>query len=239
MNLVLDFGNTRIKAALFENGLLTNKKIYESVTELMADAELILPSENCIVCSVTSAHEAFFARYNKRALLFSSETPLPIKNLYKSSATLGSDRMAASIGSFALYPNRNVLTIDAGTCIKYNFVNSFNEFEGGSISPGLQMRLSSLHEYTDRLPLVNADYNYEKLTGQNTEESILSGCLIAAAGEIDGMIERYLKKHPNLLVALTGGDSPYLCKQVKSRIFAHPDLLLSGLNTILNFNLEK
>ncbi len=172
-------------------------------------------------------------------LLFEASTPIPLKNLYQSTSTLGSDRIAASVGAFSLYPSQNVLTIDAGTCIKYNFVNTNNEYIGGAISPGINMRLRSMNHFTSRLPLVQFDFNYEKLTGTSTEESLLSGALIGSVTEIESMIERYSDKYENLITVITGGDADYLCKQVKSRFFAHPDIVLNGLNTILNLNIEK
>jgi type III pantothenate kinase len=241
LNLVVDFGNTRIKAALFLGGKIIFRKEYNTVMELTDDATFHGQSRNVIVASVTDSHETFIKALTskKKIILFESHTPIPIKNNYESASTLGSDRLAASIGSFSIYPGQNVLTIDAGTCIKYNFVNQNNEYLGGAISPGIPMRLKAMHHYTNRLPDIKPDYNYEKLTGQNTRESLLSGALLGAAAEVDECIRRYRETFENLVVVVTGGDSPYLCKQLKNRIFAHPDIVLSGLNNILNYNLEK
>lgn len=198
-------------------------------------------AKQVIVGTVVNSHQPLIdsMKGKNKVLLFEATTPIPLKNLYGSASTLGSDRLAASIGSFSLYPNRNVLTIDAGTCIKYNFVNSGNEYIGGAISPGLAMRLKAMHKFTDRLPEIEPDYNYEKLTGQNTRESMLCGALLGAAAEVDEFINRYRLNSGNLTVVITGGDAPYLCKQLKNRIFAHPDIVLSGLNSILNYNIEK
>ncbi|MCE3227351.1 MAG: type pantothenate kinase [Bacteroidetes bacterium] len=240
MNLIADFGNTRIKTALFENNTLISKKTYDSVTDLINDKNFYSRAQNVVIGSVVSNHTQFMnSVIDKKVLLFEASTPIPLKNLYKSALTLGSDRIAASIGSYSLYPNRNVLTIDAGTCIKYNFVNRSNEYLGGAISPGLPMRLKAMNHFTNKLPLVEIDFNYEKLTGQSTHESILSGALLGAAAEVEETINRYNRSHENLAVVITGGDSPYLCKQLKNRIFAHPDIVLSGLNTILNYNIEE
>ncbi|HOZ87575.1 MAG TPA: type III pantothenate kinase [Bacteroidia bacterium] len=191
--------------------------------------------------SVTGAHEDVFESLKKKfkTTLFSATSPVPLKNLYQSALTLGSDRMAAAVGAYSFYPNSNVLTIDAGTCIKYNFVNANNEYLGGAISPGIPMRLKAMHDYTHALPEIEADTTYEKLTGQNTRESLLSGAIIGAALEADGMISSYKALYPALQVVITGGDAPYLCKQLKNRFFANQNILLYGLNTILNFNIEK
>lgn len=242
MNLVLDFGNTRIKAAIFEKNALREQFFFDSETDLRAALdELQSKVQNCIIGSVTFLHEKSSELLNKkfRTLVFKAETPIPIKNAYTTALTLGSDRLAASIGAWTLSPSQNVLVIDAGTCIKYNFVNRNNVYEGGAISPGLPMRLKAMNHFTAKLPLVEADKNYNKLTGQNTQESMLAGALLGAACEVDGMIARYSEVYPDLRVYITGGDADYLCKQVKSRFFAHPTLLLQGLNTILNYNLEK
>ncbi len=241
MNLVVDFGNTRIKTALFKDSELLNHKSYNTVSELINDKEIYQNALNIIIASVTDKHQLFIDSLPKeqKRLMFDATTPIPIKNLYKSTSTLGSDRIAASVGAFLFYPKQNVLTIDAGTCIKYNFVNSNNEYIGGAISPGLNMRLKAMNYFTKRLPLINVDYNYEKLTGTNTEESLLSGALIGASSEVDSMIERYLNTYENLQIIITGGDADYLCKQLKNRFFAKPNMVLYGLNTILNFNIAK
>ena len=238
MNLVLDFGNTRIKAASFENGQLKQFFQFNSSADLLQSDFISQNFEAGIIGSVTTAHEEVFKALNSNFFLhlFSAESKLPLKNTYESARTLGSDRMAVAVGAFSLYPNQAVLSIDAGTCIKYNFVNAQNEYLGGAISPGLPMRLNAMHHYTAALPQYTVDVNYTKLIGNSTKNSMLSGALIGAACEVDGMIERYRLLHPNLIVAITGGDSEYLCKQLKNRFFAHQYLLLQGLHTILNYN---
>jgi type III pantothenate kinase len=241
LNLVVDFGNTRIKAAQFEGNKILQQKFYNNIGELVDDRLFYSGCTNAIISSVTQEHPLLvnILGNKDKVLLFQSTTPIPIKNLYQSASTLGSDRLAASIGSFMLYPYQAVLTIDAGTCIKYNFVNEKAEYLGGAISPGIPMRLKAMHHFTSRLPDIKPDYNYEKLTGTNTSESLLSGALIGAAAEVDACITRYRELHEKLIVVITGGDAPYLCKQVKNPIFANPDIVLSGLNSILNYNLEK
>jgi type III pantothenate kinase len=152
---------------------------------------------------------------------------------------LGSDRLAASIGAYSLHPNSNVLVIDAGTCIKYNFTNFKNEYLGGSISPGIEMRFKSLEHFTSKLPLINFDASYRELIGENTKNSILSGVINGSIAEIDGIMFDYKSKFPNIICILTGGDSEFLAKRLKNSIFTHQNLVLKGLNDILNYNLEK
>lgn len=242
MNLALDFGNTRIKAGVFDNDKLVETLIFDAETELLESLNSFGSRvKNCIIGSVTNDHlkasELLAKKFN--SFVFTGSTPIPLKNLYKSARTLGSDRIAASIGAWSIFPKKNVLTIDAGTCIKYNFVNDKDEYLGGAISPGIPMRLKAMHHYTQALPLIETDKNYDTLIGQSTAESMLAGALLASACEVDGMIDRYKEQYPQLQVLLTGGDSDYLSRQLKNRFFADQMLLLRGLNTILNFNLEK
>ena len=131
------------------------------------------------------------------------------------------------------------MTIDAGTCIKYNFVNKENQYLGGAISPGIRMRLKAMHEHTGRLPLVEANVDFEKLLGEDTAESLLSGAINGAGCEAVEMVARYHEKYEDLQVCLTGGDLAYLGKQLKNRFFTDQNLVLQGLNTILNFNIGK
>jgi type III pantothenate kinase len=241
MNLVLDFGNTRIKAGVFDGTSLVQRSVFDSENELLAAINSFSGIKNCLIGSVTNSHkqtsEVVALKFN--TLVFAATMPGPLKNLYQSASTLGSDRMAAAVGAYSFFPNRNVLTIDAGTCIKYNFVNADNEYLGGAISPGIPMRLKAMHQYTQALPLVDTDKNYEKLVGQNTRESVLSGALLGSACEADAMIDRYHRQYENMQVVITGGDADYLCKQLKNRFFANQNILLVGLNTLLNFNIEK
>ena len=241
MNLVLDFGNTRIKTAVFEGTNLKENRIFNSEAELLTNLDSFQTIKNCLIGSVTNDHakasELLSSKF--KTIVFKANTPIPLQNLYKSALTLGSDRIAASVGAWSLFPSQNVLTIDAGTCIKYNFVNKTNDYLGGAISPGIPMRLKAMNYYTQALPLIETDKSYEKLIGQNTAESLLGGALLASACEVDGMIDRYKDQYEDLQVVVTGGDADYLCKQLKNRFFADQLLLLKGLNTILNYNLEN
>jgi type III pantothenate kinase len=240
MNLVLDFGNTRIKVGIFNEDELKHNYVFYSENELTQFINsTVFKIHNSIISSVTNQHTLILETLSKKStiLYYSSNVKIPLKNLYKSATTLGSDRIAASVGSFTFFPNKNVLTIDAGTCIKYNFVNSSNEYIGGAISPGLNMRLKALNYFTKSLPLIKFDKNYEKLTGETTQESILSGSLIGAVCEVKSMIEHYKAKYNDVEIVITGGDADYLYEQLKSCFFANQNILLYGLNTILNYNL--
>lgn len=239
MKLIIDIGNTRIKTAVFEKKELKHSFIFDSTDQLLS-ADLIKKYSitKSIVCSVVNDIEPFIEQLKKHTsvLLFSSETPTPLKNLYRSAQTLGSDRLAAAVGGNSLFPGQNVLVIDAGTCIKYNFINSNNEYIGGAISPGLKMRFKALHTFTSRLPLVEADENFDTLIGTNSHESILSGVEIGSIAEIEGVVERYELQYKGIKLLLTGGDANFFEKRLKKSIFADQNLILKGLNEILEYN---
>jgi type III pantothenate kinase len=241
LKLILDIGNTRIKAALFEASELKHFFVFSSTNDLLqADLFQKYPVTYCIIGSVVNDIEPFIAELKKRTdvLVFTSETPVPIINAYKSAHTLGSDRLAGAVGGNFLFPGKNVLVIDAGTCIKYNFVNSNNEYIGGAISPGLQMRFKAMHTFTSRLPLLEVDEKYDELIGTNSAESILSGAQIGAIAEVDGCIALYKEQYPDINVIITGGDVNFFEKRLKNSIFADQNLILKGLNEILDYNIK-
>lgn len=239
MQLVIDIGNTRLKAAVFEKKELIKHFVFDSTEDLFkSDLFKIYIPKKAIVCSVVNDIEPFLSKLMDRTevLLFTSQTPVPLKNNYQSANTLGSDRMAAAVGGNSLMPDNDILVIDAGTCIKYNFVSNKNEYLGGGISPGLRMRLKALHTFTARLPLLEPDMDYSALVGTNTHDSILSGAELGALAEVEGLIGQYLLKYPNLKVFITGGDMNFFEKRLKNTIFADQHLILKGLNAILNYN---
>ncbi len=240
MNLVIDIGNTRVKAALFKENNLFKLNTYSSVSDVLLDFDFINQAKNAVVASVVNGLEQYYKELELKlpTLIFTSVTKIPLVNLYQSPSSLGSDRVLASVGAFYLYQKTNVLVIDAGTCIKYNFTNSKNEYLGGGISPGIQMRFKALSNYTSKLPLVAFNQEYTELIGSNTENSILSGVLNGTVAEIDEIINQYKLQFPDIKIVLTGGDSDYLAKRLKNSIFTHQNLVLIGLNNILNYNLE-
>jgi type III pantothenate kinase len=237
LNLVIDIGNTAIKTAL-----ITDYKVVEFARHKTIDEAIAWVKDRqfkkAIIGTVVDNYSALaeFIRTKTDCLLFEQATPIPLKNLYKSSATLGSDRMAAAMGCDFLFPNKTCLSIDIGTCIKYNLQLSDGSYLGGAISPGLRLRYKSMNDYTDRLPLIQQSEEAIDLIGQTTEKSLQSGVQLGAALEIDGYINAVKENYNNLIVIVTGGDAPYLVKHLKNSIFAEPNLVLTGLNHILEFN---
>jgi type III pantothenate kinase len=242
MNLIIDIGNTRVKAAVFEKRKLKEFFVFADTTQLLNAAIFSSYSiRQCLVGTVVNGHETFIDELQKKTQvhLFTSETPTPVKNLYKTAHSLGSDRLAGAVGGNAAFPGKNILVIDAGTCIKYNFVNDRNEYLGGAISEGLQMRFRAIHTFTSRLPLLEIDENYNKVIGTTSNESILSGVQLGAIAEVEGFIAQYKQICPDLTVIVTGGDVNFFEKRLKKPIFADSFLILKGLNAILEYNLNK
>lgn len=241
MRLCIDWGNTRVKAAIFrENTLVSdyNFSEEEALTRLMGLVEEYKP-DAAILSSVSNHPPELKAllQEHTRLLTLSSSTTLPIMNAYHSPETLGADRLALAVGAHHLFPEQNNLVISIGTAVTYNFIHKNRAFRGGNITPGMDLRFRSLHEYTDKLPLVN-EQGELLLLGYDTETSIRSGVVIGMTAEIDGMINLYREQYPDLNVVLTGGYAPFFAGKLKNRIFADAQLLLKGLNTILQHNVR-
>lgn len=242
MRLILDFGNTFQKCAVFDGQEIIAHNKFTSIT-LQQLIEFVNQYDNissCILSSVINTPEEILKWLSSKYFFIelSHKTPIPITNLYKTKEKLGKDRLAAAVGVNKLAPNQNALSIDIGTAIKFDFVNSNGEYLGGSISPGLYLRFKSLHNFTAKLPLV--DYNNtHHLIGDNTNSSILSGVMNGAIAEVNGLIDEYISRFSGLKIFLSGGESIYFEKYIKSNIFANSNIVLIGLNEILNFNEEN
>jgi type III pantothenate kinase len=240
MNLVLDFGNTLIKRAIFKNAELIDYSTSESIA--IDHFPTIVPQKiDAAILSSVINYPDFIHEQLKQIphfIVLDKTTPIPIKNKYKTPATLGNDRLACAVGANNAFPDQNVLIVDAGTCIKYDFVTANNEYWGGGISPGILMRFKALHHFTDKLPLVTWQ-TYDELIGTSTEASILSGVLNGALAEVNGIIARYKSHYNQLNVVVTGGDHSFFEKVLKNSIFADPFLSLKGLNIILEYNVKK
>lgn len=165
-------------------------------------------------------------------------TRLPIENLYQTPETLGKDRLAAAVGANELFPNQNLLVIDAGTAITYDLVSEQNQFIGGNISPGLEMRFKALNQFTGKLPLVSYSDNFQPI-GRNTTEAIRAGVQNGILFEMAQNIDFFNRNYQNLQIIMTGGDSYFFDKKLNYSIFVHFNLTLIGLNRILEHNAEN
>jgi type III pantothenate kinase len=243
MNLVIDLGNTWTKAGLFSDKELVKSFVFDknSAGELKKIIAETPEIKRSIVSSVIShAKEITNILQNKTLCIdFDSNIRLPFKISYQTPETLGKDRIAAVAGALAIYPSKPLLVIDAGTCMKYNFVTAGGEFSGGAISPGLDMRFKALNVFTDRLPYVSYEKDFSDVIGTNTAGSILSGVQQGLLFEAEGYIKRFKEKNKEGIVIATGGNLPFLVDGLKNSIFAAPDLILSGLNEILLYHTSQ
>lgn len=239
MNLILDIGNTLQKLAVFRNKQLVLKETFHDLDGERLSTFITRhgPFRSAILSSVTN-HPAILEKVlhdTSRLTVFTPETPVPLKNMYLTPETLGNDRLAAAVGALSLFPGRNVLSIDAGSCITFDMVTDNAEYLGGAISPGIRMRFEALHTFTGKLPLIEpADFH--GLVGRSTRDSILSGVINGITEEIRGVIALYQQRYNALAILITGGDHELLHNNLKINIFAAPNLVLTGLNEILDYN---
>lgn len=238
MNLTIDIGNTRTKVGVFSEmqlvedwsvdrlSIVTVRKIikqYKIQYSIVSSTKLISDKLLEVLKSQTIN------------IVLDDQTKLPFKNKYATPKTLGYDRIALIAGIQAKYPSQNNLVIGCGTCITFNFISEKNEFIGGSIHPGLKMRLKAMHTFTKKLPLI--DLNKPKnFVGKSTEENLTIGTALATSMEINAMISEYDVNFSKLNTIITGGDADFLVSLLKNKIFVHPNLTLVGLNHILEYN---
>ncbi len=242
MNLCIDQGNSSTKVGIFNLDKLIESLTFvdfreSEIKELFQKHSI----ESCILSSVVSDNDSIIEilTYNSGNFIeLTHNTSIPIENRYLTPETLGKDRLAAVIGANFLKPGNDILVIDAGTAITYDFVNSNGVYSGGNIAPGLNMRLRALHEFTHKLPLVESTAESPFL-GNDTNSAILSGALYGIVFEIDGYINTLKIKYPKLSTFLTGGSTFYFAAKLKSAIFAEKNLVLIGLNRILQHNVQK
>ncbi|QDO93600.1 type III pantothenate kinase [Formosa sediminum] len=242
MNLIIDVGNSFIKLAVFELNRVLDKKIV-SAENFLKNFEKFIEKhqfiEYGIISAVSNVKEADLLSIKRVCKLFvlDHQTPVPFTNLYATPKTLGLDRVALVCAAVHQFKNKNVLIIDAGTCITYDFVSSKAEYLGGGISPGLQLRYKALHNYTAKLPLLQPEMPQD-IVGNSTAASIHSGIVFGIINEIEGTILQYTNTYENLTIVLTGGDAEFLSKQLKCSIFVSSTFLLQGLNSVLRFNTD-
>ncbi len=245
MNLAIDIGNTRTKVAVFDNGELVHKEFWDTPsTERLEQLAYNQKVENAILSTTAKVPldmEAFL-KLNFFYLRLETDTPLPIKLSYKTPHTLGKDRIAAATGASYLFPGEHVLVIDAGTCITMDVVNSEREFLGGNISPGVEMRLKAMHHFTANLPLVKivpGRLPTDNWLGDSTELAIRNGGELGALLEVTAFMKKCKRLFKPLRVIFTGGDADFFVKTIKTKIFANSNLVLTGLDKILQHNVEN
>ncbi len=264
-NISIDIGNTRYKVGFFDENNLIETLSTKEENEIFAFVNHLFEKnfiENIIIASVKADLADFIAKLSqnktiKNIFFLSADLPIPLKNHYQTPKTLGTDRIAGMCGAKALFPQKNCLVIDIGTCITYDLIDKNDNFFGGTISPGVRMRLRAMHEFTQKLPLLNwtsatnqernqqesqennFSENFPNIQGNSTKDAMFSGAINGVMMEIQGIILHFEHLYEDLQIILCGGDAFYFEKSLKGTIFAHPKLVLYGLNRILQHNVQK
>ncbi len=242
MNLIIDVGNTFTKIAIFQEAEVLQEKqvITADTTQLIKEILQKFPKiEHSILAAVAEVSQSTLEvlQKNTKLLLLNAQTKVPFTNNYHSQGSLGIDRIALAAAAVAQFPKRNVLVIDAGTCITYDFIEKNGVYQGGAISPGVKMRYLALHNFTAKLPLLTREtFEIENSPAKTTVENIHLGVVQGIVFEIDGFINQYKNDFSNLTVIFTGGDAEFLSKKVKNSIFVPQNFLSKGLNHILEYN---
>lgn len=236
--LCFDFGNTRLKVAVFENDIFTEEIVLPNDEIFTIERLLTIYKPGKTILSSVINHnpglESFLAAKTK----FHKISHLTKANFTTSVGkpeTIGADRLALSAAAVYYYPNKNNLVIGMGTCITYNFINQYHQFIGGSISPGMEMRFKAMQVFTAKLPLVQAEWNFP-IIGYDTKTNMQSGVIAGIAYEMDGFITNYAEKYGNFNVVLTGGDTLYFARRLKNKIFADSNFLFKGLYALSETN---
>ncbi len=236
--LCFDFGNTRLKCAVFVGRNLEKIIVLENgdVDTIRKCIEIYRPQKTILSSVINHGSDIeTLLRETTKFHKLDHNSKIPITTPVGKPDTIGADRLALSVAAVDLFPGKNNLVVGLGSAITYNFINKYKEFMGGGISPGMEMRFKSLQTFTAKLPLIKVDWNFP-LVGYDTRTNILSGVIIGMAKEIDGTIEAYEEKYDNFNVLLSGGDAHYFSRFLKKKIFADPDLIFKGLYAISEFN---
>ncbi|MBG9375179.1 type III pantothenate kinase [Panacibacter sp. DH6] len=238
ITLCFDFGNTRLKCAVFENDtLITVDVLADANPQTIADLILQHKATHSILSSVVH-HDVAIENILQQQTVFHKldhTSRLPFTTPVGKPETIGADRLALIAAAVQLHPQMHSLVIGLGSCITYNFVNRFHEFLGGGISPGLEMRMKAMNQFTAKLPLIKADWNFP-LVGYDTRTNMLSGVILGMAKEIEGIADEYAARYANFNVLLTGGDMAFFAPHFKKKIFADPHLIYKGLYAISKSN---
>ena len=239
MNLIFDFGNSLTKYFFIHNNKIVERGSFSpsKFNEIILDIKTKGKIEKLIYSSVVDDKGKELSDVFENTIIISlkdKHLKLPFTNQYKSES-LGEDRVALVSAGLNLYPDKDLLIIDVGTCITYDLVSSNKEYIGGSISPGFKLRYYSLHDYTSSLPKL--DFKpIDSLIGESTEEHIHAGIFNSVIGEINYNIVKHRADLPNIEVIISGGGANFLLNKIKNVIFADQDFLAYGLNHILQTN---
>ena len=236
--LCFDFGNTRLKVAVFKDNQMQEAIVLKDDSEATLHELLAIHKPEHSILSSVIKHNPLTENILASQSTFhklSASTKINFTTPVGKPETIGADRLALVAAAVHFYSKKNNLIIGLGSCITYNFVNQYHQFLGGGISPGMDMRFKAMHDFTALLPLEKETWNIP-LIGYDTRTNLQSGVLNGMAAEIDGIIHKYEQKYSNFNVVLTGGNSSYFAGQLKTRIFADHNFLFKGLYALSQLN---
>lgn len=243
MIVAVDVGNTRVKAAVFEENTSVEFFVFDT-KEIQNQLQKILKKytevTHLVVSSVGNVTQGVFLALENEVIVHfvSHKSAFPFVNTYATPTTLGIDRMVLAAGATLSFPGQNRLVIDAGTCVTYDCVDADDRYLGGAISPGLRLRYEALHNYTAKLPLLSLESPLD-FVGNSTAAAIHSGVVNGLVYEIDGFIEEFKAKYSNFIIILTGGDALFLAMRLKNTIFANSNFLLESLNQTFQYSIHN
>ncbi|MGA0558361.1 type III pantothenate kinase [Larkinella sp. VNQ87] len=242
MNMAIDWGNSAIKAGIFEEETLLEAHPHLSTDNLRALIQKFAP--DAVVVSSTNRpagqlREELSLKPTVFWLALDGYTPVPMEKQYDTPHTLGTDRIASAVGAKVCFPADDCLVIDLGTCVTYDYVDANSVFHGGMISPGFRMRFQAMHSFTERLPLVEPEEYRPSLLGKNTRQAMQAGVINGLLAELNGIIDAHRNENPAVKVLICGGDAPFFESSLKPTIFVVPELVLIGLNRILQHNVYR
>ena len=236
MHMTIDIGNTRVKIAVFEGpDMMVFRAIdREAFGQVVLEMRATYPISRAIYAhsgpDMTLSEKEALAGVSLVQLTPTLRLPFAVS--YDTPETLGMDRVALAAGALSEFPGETVLVVSLGTCVTYELMTN-NSYCGGGISPGLQMRLRALADYTHALPWLKENQTPLATEGKNTQQSIQHGTIWGWKQEILGVINKYQLRFGNIKIIITGGDAHFFDDCIKSHIFARPNLNAIGLNFIL------
>ena len=243
MVLTIDVGNTNVKVAVFKQFNLLDKFVFQK-NNFQNNFQIVFKKypnhKKAVLSSVSLLDEKdiIWLKNQIEIIEINSNLVFPFTNNYTTPNTLGIDRMVLAAGAVIEYPNQNILIIDAGTCVTYDFITNKKEYLGGAISPGLNMRYKALNDYTAKLPLLENN-TPDNFIGNSTSQSIHSGVVNGLCYEIEGFISEFSVKNEQFIIILTGGDAIFLANRLKSTIFADENFLLKSLHQLYTYSLQN
>ena len=227
-NLIIDIGNTALKAAWADG--MTLGKTFRYQGERMLDFILSLTEKNKPHVMILSSVRMFSRQAVEKLRNECSKLVIVDEALlerYDVPAYLTPDRAASIIASRYLFKKRGCTIFDFGTTLTVDFLDPDGVYAGGNVSLGCRTRFKALNRYAKSLPLLSAPEEINH-AGTDIATSITSGVISGIMFEIDG----YVSQHPENITVFTGGDAIYFAKRMKNSIFVVCNLVLMGLALI-------